>query len=300
MGDKLSPVFNIPLEQMHLGKTPVYLVQPLFQNTRKIEDLSPSADGKWNFATTGFDRHRPDKAAWDAFNRLLYWPVGAPDQVAVSNAETREGVTSSVSLRASIQGAMANSDDKGPPYFKIEGLAALPNNRLLFGVRERGASFKDFDYTVTLLEVGYAVNEDGRISLKDNMTEAYRFQPNELGPFPKATGLSSLHYDAANERLLILTSYESAATHRDIGCFLWQLPLQDDLTAVAPQVFKGADGLPLVIPHKGEAISMLDKHHALILHDDDRVTRTEAESAERNGAHPRALHEGVWSLVYLP
>ena len=173
---------------MHLGKTPVYLVQPLFQNTRKIEDLSPSADGKWNFATTGFDRHRPDKAAWDAFNRLLYWPVGAPDQVAVSNAETREGVTSSVGLRASIQGAMANSDDKGPPYFKIEGLAALPNNRLLFGVRERGASFKDFDYTVTLLEVGYAVDEDGRISLKDNMTEAFRFQPNKAvskghGPF---------------------------------------------------------------------------------------------------------------------
>ncbi|MBL92778.1 MAG: hypothetical protein CMH56_13320 [Myxococcales bacterium] len=299
VGEDISPVFRLSLNETHPQPVPeAYALEPIFKTTRKIEDLTNSVDGHWSFATTGFDRYREDKVSWDAFNTLLYWPSNQPGAASIANPSERDGTISSVSLRASIQKAMSGEGAAGPAYFKVEGLVALPNNTLLFGVRERGASFKDFRYTLTLLKTTYMV-EDGLVKLNEDFAEAYRFQPDEIEGLPKATGLSSITYDPNLDRLVLLTSYETAANHLDIGCFLWSLPIKDLAAGTPPQIIKDDKGQPFTIPHKGEAVIMIDANHLLIFHDDDRVTRTLEDSALRPGAHARAIHEGVWSLVGL-
>ena len=299
VGDELSPVFSLSVQNMHPQPVPqTYALESVFKTTRKIEDLTSSADGQWGFATTGFDRYREDKASWDAYNTFLYWPKNNLAVAGIANETQRESVRSSVSLRTAIQKAMSSSDGEGPAYYKIEGLVALPDNTLLFGVRERGVSFKDFRYTLTLLKTTYQV-DNGVVVLSEDFQEAYRFQPDEEEGLPKATGLSSLTYDPHRRRLILLTSYESAASHAEIGSFLWSLSLESLSSRAPPEIMKDEEGKPFLIPHKGEAVVMVDADHLLVLHDDDRVTRTKEESTQRPGAHPRAIHQGVWSLIGL-
>ena len=45
--------------------------------------------------------------------------------------------------------ALANdAHPQGPAYWKVEALAAIPGNVLLFGIREVGESYKVFEYSV--------------------------------------------------------------------------------------------------------------------------------------------------------
>ncbi|WP_240036475.1 hypothetical protein [Halomonas urmiana] len=66
----------------------------------------------------------------------LIWPLGEPDKVQVVDPDPRDGVEGSLELRGKLSGAI------GFPYYKIEGLAAIPGERgdglLLFGIREQG------------------------------------------------------------------------------------------------------------------------------------------------------------------
>jgi hypothetical protein len=300
-GELLSPVFKVQLKEGVPQSSPSYVQESLFKETRKIEDLSQGPEGQWSFATSAFDRFRDDKASWDRFNTLLYWPQGQLQDVRIANPSEREGVVSSLGIRNSLQEAMQGNKDEAAsvPYFKIEGLAALPGNRLIFGVRERGQSFKDFTYTVTLIEATYIINK-GVLTVNPAMREIYRFQPGGSGELPVETGLSSLFYDPLKQRLFILTSFETADRPDALGAFLWVLSLKELDERQKPHLFlDAATTKPLFFPHKGEAISMIDAQRMVVLHDDDRVTRTEEISATQPGSKSRELHEGVWSLIEI-
>ncbi|MCA1691971.1 MAG: hypothetical protein LC733_07165, partial [Actinobacteria bacterium] len=120
------------------------------RSTRKIEGLTKSAEGDLVFAISDFD-WPPDgtSAEPDLYNRLLYWPIGHVDQAAIANPTSNGDVVSSVSLRPHFIDALKSEKyPSGPPYFKIEGLVAMPNRELWFGVREIGPDYEHPDYTV--------------------------------------------------------------------------------------------------------------------------------------------------------
>ncbi len=69
-------------------------------------------------------------------------------------ASKRGGVTSSIPTRRGLAWALATAAfPEGPPYLKVEGLAALPDGRLLFGIRGAGASKEKFDFAVKIVSV---------------------------------------------------------------------------------------------------------------------------------------------------
>ena len=283
-----------------------YCTAPAFVDAIKYEDFTVTPDGQYVIATTGFDRvHYAGTSEWDNYNTMLIWPVGKPDEVKIVSPSTASGVTSSVSLREKISSALATEAfPDGVPYFKIEGLAAIPGNQLLLGIREWGESYKVFDYAIVIVSVSYDIVE-GELNLSDDYRLIYDYDPAEkrsaLGGFTVA--LSSIEYDRYHDRLYLLTSYEvqndDEVTDEDIGAFLWLLPVDDLNTEKAPElVLKTSDSTPLLFAHKGEGVAVITENRIIIIHDDDRVLgRENVENPETQFS--RRPHQAAYTIVDL-
>lgn len=295
---KLSPVFALPFDGQHLADSaqPDYYQGKPFVDTQKYESMTKTPDGQWMLASAAFDRHAEDKAEYDAYNRVLAWPASHREKVAVLAATTRAGITSSSSLRGALAQAL-NPTGKPVEYFKIEGLAAIPGNKLLFGVREIGKSYKDFRYTVTILETSYT-EQDGKLGLDGNFKIAYVFPEQALRQIPENVGLSSIEYDAAHHRLLILTSFELGDAPKDRGAYLWALPMQDFRAGGNPPGLVMAGNQPLKFTHKAEGLAILDAQRVLVIHDDDRV-KPLVDLGQGNQARPRELDESVFQILEI-
>ncbi|GAH10015.1 unnamed protein product, partial [marine sediment metagenome] len=145
------------------------------------------------------------------------------------------------------------------------GLAAIPGNQLLLGIREFGESYKVFNYAIIIISVSYDI-VNGELLLSDDYQLIYNYCPTEklteLGGFTVA--LSSIEYDRYHDRLYLLTSYEEESdgevTDEDIGAFLWLLPINNLNTKKAPElVLKRSDSTPLMFAHKGEGVTVINK-----------------------------------------
>ena len=265
-----------------------------FDSLRKIEAMAHSSRDGWVFASTAFDRIAPDKPAWDAFNTLVAWPVGKPLAAQVIEASTRAGVTSSVSLRKSFSRALADSRwPEGPPYYKVEGLAALPEQRLVFGVREAGASYKDFTYEIRLIEARYRV-EDGQVRLDTNsFQEVYRAAPTHIDGHQLA--VSSLLYDETRNLLWMLTSFEE--DDGDLGAYLMHAPADDFTRASAWQVVReGESETPFVFANKAEGMEFVGPNMLVVVFDEDRRVNTGATEALPMQV-ARAENQGAYMLM---
>jgi hypothetical protein len=239
---------------------------PALAGARKLEALTTTPDGAWVIASTAFDRAKAD-ASWNAYNTVLFWPAGEPAKATIAARDEKEGVVSSLPLRAVFSAALrSEAFPEGPPYFKIEGLAALPDGRLLVGIREAGARFDDFSYQLSLLSLSYRV-ETGALQLGEKAERIWSFTPpvGLIGPL----GLSGIEYDAARKRLWILTSYESPSGR---GAYLWSLSLEDLAANRPPVLVRDAQGGALFFPHKAEGIALLPGGDLLLICDDDTAT----------------------------
>ena len=259
-----------------------YLAHASIRGTRKFEAMTVTPDGQTILASTGFDRVKPASPKWDAYNTLLAWPAGREDQVKIVARSTREGVASSLPIREKLAQALkSDAFAEGAPYFKVEGLAALPDGRLLFGFREVGRSYKDFDYTIKIVSVTYEIGTEG-LSLGDDFKLIYEFETSPVEALGgKQVGLSSIEYDPFQDRLYILTSYELEETDEGLGGFLWMLPLEDLDAGRPPRLVLRGDGRPLTFAHKSEGLAVIDEKHVFVVHDDDRVVgRDNVENSE--------------------
>lgn len=257
------------------------VMAPLPRAARKIEGLTRSPDGRLIFATTAFDRHDPKGPRFDTFNVLLAWPANDPGQAQMISSDTREGAMSSLPLRRALENHL------GVPYFKIEGLMALPGNRLIFGVREAGRNYSDFAYRVQLVEAIYAIDEQGRIRLNPGMRTVLDFKPDPSLRLPDGVGLSSVEYEPTKNRVYFTTSHE---TNEKLGAYLWQIDLADLDSGRAPTIMRDAQCELIHFDNKAEGIAIIDARHLLIIHDDDRVT---------GGKHNRQPHQAVYSVVEI-
>jgi hypothetical protein len=285
-GDANSPVFSMAFSNPAVSGDRRPFTAPYFREATKYEGMTVTPDGKWVIATTAFDRFNEGKNDLDGYNRVLAWPAGRPEQVEAVIGKTHED---SVLFRGRMLRLLQAGEPAEIKYFKIEGLAALPD-KLLFGVREMGKDHENFQYARKLVEVGYSIDPTGKLVIGDDLKLNYQFTVSEPG-VPADVGLSSVEYDRDNGRLYLLTSYER---DQDIGAYLWVLPITDDSLAGNPPVLvKTAQGKPLHFAHKAEGLAILDQSRVLVIHDDDRIT----EVNESGTLRKRPLNESVYEIV---
>ncbi|WP_440137889.1 hypothetical protein [Pseudomonas boreofloridensis] len=284
-------IFTIPIDSKNtLTGAPVYLSGKVINEADKYEGLSTTLDGKYVVAITAFNKEgTAENPAADVLNTLLYWPVGSPQDAKIINGSTRGQVASSRALRERISKAIQ------APYYQIEALTTAPGERLLAGIRKYGENSKSADFSFLLLSIPFKINEQGAV-LGTEFEVIWKLTPDELtkklgasyGPRPEL-GLSGIEFDRYNkDRFYAITSFE---TDNALGGYLWVLPF-DGKTLGEPQPVRMKDGTPLAFDNKPEGVEVLDEHHVLVVHDDDRVRVKDPETGVQ-----RQAHEFVYNVV---
>lgn len=270
-GPGRSAVFAVDIDEEGIPDDTAleYFTADAIVRATKYEDFALTADGRHVLATTGFDRIDDVSHDLNAYNHLLIWPLGEPNKVQVVDPDPRDGVEGSLELRAKLDGAI------GTTYYKIEGLAAIPGKRgdglLLFGVREQGNTHDDFDYVCHVVGAHYQINDTGNLEFVDELRSLYRFEPEAHEGVRYVCGLSSLEYDPFNDRLYLLTSFETEDTGIErIGGYLWQVSQADFTAGRAPQLVCDEQGVPLEFEHKAEGLAVLSASRLFVAYDNDR------------------------------
>lgn len=263
---------------------------------QKLEAITTTPDGRHVFATTSFDRVDPRTSAQDLFNVLVTWPSARPaaPRVLGSGPGNR---AASLDLRRLVRVALAApAEPDGPPYFKIEGLAALPD-QLLIGIRETGRSYRDFRFTMTVLSLPWRLEND-RPVLAGPPRVVWRIDAASLPALPQSpVGLSDLAYDAARDRLWLLTSFERENDRPDsVAGYLWTLDRAALERGAPPVVVRGRDGKPLMFRHKPEALAILPDGRLLVVHDDD-ARATPVSDTVSGGRRLRQMNEAVYQVL---
>ena len=270
-GPGRSSVFAVEINEQGIpdDTTLQYFTAKTIMGASKYEDFALTADGRHVLATTGFDRIDDASHDLDAYNHLLIWPLGEPEKVQVVDPDPRDGVEGSLELRAKLDGAI------GTPYYKRGGLAAIPAGQgdglLMFGVREQGNRFDDFDYVCRVVGAHYTVDDSGNLTFIDELRCLYSFDPGKYEGVRHICGLSSLEYDAFNDRLYLLASFESEGPGGEhIGGYLWVVSLADFALGEAPRLVTNEQGAPLEFEHKAEGLAVLDEKRLFVAYDNDR------------------------------
>ena len=276
-----SPFFVVKLDHDRVtAALPRPLMASPLREAIKVEDMSRTPDGSQVLAITGFNRYDPKQPSLDPYNTLMVWPTERPDQVRVIAPVIREGFTSSSGLRQMFVRHLQQ------PYFKLEGLMVLPGQRLVFGIRETGRNYQQFDYKVLLVETHYRISPTGEWQLDPELRTVLDFSPPAHASHP-AVGLSSLAYDARSGRIYVTTSHEDQG---QLGAYLWHTDLAA-LDAGQPlKPIRGIDGKPYHFDNKAEGIAILDDQRLFIIHDDDQVL---------GGKHQRQPHQAVYSILKI-
>jgi len=252
-----------------------YLRGPVFENVKKIEAMAVDHSSGLIFASTGFDRVKESNHSWDSYNLLMAFDSKNELDVKVVNEELNEGYISSMSIRDALERAIAET------YFKIEGLAHLPNKRLVFGVREKGSSYKNFESVIEAYIVSYSY-QDGKILISDEIKPFFKIDSKKIG-VEQSVALSSLEYNSYDNSLYMLTSYETSETAEGLGGYLWKIRLDNisDLKAVAEPVFD-LNGNVLHFKHKPEGLTILPSNRIFVVFDDDRVVGNKIITDNKN------------------
>ncbi|BBH53127.1 hypothetical protein [Fluviispira sanaruensis] len=278
-----SPVFSINYTNIFspiADQLVTPLTHPNFIEPRKIEDFSVSLDNKYIFATTAFDWEKPEEPK-DYNGMLIYWL--SDDFNNVKTISVLENGVENENIRSYLNSVVKL------PYYKIEGLAILPNNKILLGIREKGESYKKFSYAIEMISVSYQEIE-GKIYLNNDFKLAYSFN-NSKDFVSENVGLSSIEWDKYNDRLLLLTSYEDQ--DENIGAYLWSLDSNDLEKGNAPVLVKD-NSKPFSLNNKAEGLTVLNDHEVFIINDDDRVLK----NSLINGVElTRKTNEAIFNIV---
>ncbi len=261
-------------------KTVSYLKNEVLEGLSKIEDLTLSPDENYVLATTAFDRYDEKDIKFDSYNQIVFWIKGQEQEVKrVSFASDGNFIEK---FRKKITASISSTKYNQIDYFKIEGVALLPPNRIVFGIRELGKDYEDFEYSTKLVATSFD-SEKG--ILGEDFQQVYDFKPDSSIKYPLA--VSSVEFDRFNDRVFILTSYEVG---QQIGAYLWSVDLSDFEVNKPPQLIVQPDGSPLVFIHKAEGITVVDSSTVVVIHDDDRVLE---------GKFKRAPNQNAYSVVRL-
>ncbi|MDD2775763.1 MAG: hypothetical protein PHU06_07400 [Gallionella sp.] len=270
------------------------LATPSSKQATKFEDMTLTTDGKYAIATTAFDRPS------DGYNMLVGWVASEPSdsefEVVLDNANVENKLT----IRELLNKAINVHFGYEVAYFKVEGLATLPDNRLIFGIREYGESYKSFKYGAILIESKYA-EHDGKIFVDSSVPfkviiDLGKEIKSVMGSF---VGLSGMDYNAKDQRLYFLTSEEEEKEgKKSLNAYLWSIGFDKDAMpdkfslSLANNLHKAT----FRFGHKAEGIAFLDDDTMLVVHDDD--SELLAISSSQDSAK-RRMNESVYTIIKL-
>lgn len=260
---------------------------------RKIESMAKSPNFDLYFAATAFDRIKPD-GSWDNYNMLFYWEGKDYDKARVLiKSVSEEGMVSSKNLREALHRVVKNRKYyTGVSYFKVEGMAVLPDNTLILGIREMGPSYEDFDYTCMLVATKFIKTGSG-MTINPEWRKIYEFDPKSHPAIQKSYGLSSLEYHPESNSLVALTTYEEE--DRPHETLVWLIPVVKRWNGYhKPVLVTDANGNPLRLPYKGEGCTFLDKNSLMIVFDEDRV---ESKLNIEGMPDRRSPHQAIFGIL---
>ena len=300
--------FIIPFNQ----KEVVYAGNDYVRNADKFEAMTISTDQQYMFMITAFNKYEPDDSKSDRNNVLLYKKLEPEGEEKIAYPSTRDSIDSSVKLRPALKEALRTLRyPDGPEVFKIEGLASLPGNILLIGVRAFGKTGKNPEFCVKIVGAKYKI-EQGEFIFTEKLKEYYSFDPKQndiiveeliricpnIEFAKKNLGLSSIEFDVFNNRLLILTSYEFGKNDTDVGAFLWMVDIKDFYKRKYPELLMTDKKTPLRFSHKAEGLTVLDRENIFVIHDDDKITGSDIILDPQNQFN-RKLNQAAYNIVRI-
>lgn len=270
----LSQVFTIPLSKKFPNSIPAtavsFLTADAFNDVRKIEDMTKEPSGSLCFATTDFEWITNVPSEADAYNSILYWTDGELNSIKYISPTEDQGIKSSKPLRERFSRALISEQfPDGPPYYKIEGICALPDSTLLFGIRELGESYERPIYTFIILSARYHLS-NGVLVLDQEFKKIYEYKPETVVGYK--VGLSSITFNNRTSQLYLSTSYENFNNPDSdkFLSFLWQISKVDFLTNKPIQPLKDSSGHILKFNHKIEGITLIGDDLLFTVSDQDR------------------------------
>ena len=245
---------------------PEVINTPLTTSTRKFEDMMIFPDSRTILASTSFG-HSPlwDKV-WVPMNRILYWPSVNHSKVRLLKHESGAGTKNNKrKLLKAVQ-----SRYPGVQFINVEGITAIPGNKLIFGIRQIGTTFKNTSFTSILISSSYKVTKENRYLLTGDFEFIDELDFTEAG-LPEVTALSSLEYDFETNKLYALTSYESDDPAESFASYIWVLKPEQTWEGVTykPEVATNCKGEVLKLHHKAEGLAKIRNNRFVIISDDD-------------------------------
>jgi hypothetical protein len=270
-----------------LGLRSDYITSGALFAARKIEEFARSPEELIWFATTDFDWPTSDDSAEpDPYNTLLSWQDD-PTQAVVVHPVEHLGVISSRDLRPRFAAALADeSFPKGPPYFKIEGLAVVPGRHLFFGVRETGTDYEHPRFRFVVLAADFSVGADGTVKLSDTITKIYDEDVENSG---HPMGLSAIAFDSERHGLWFAATSEAAEGQSGHSSRLWWAPFVSATDRLDPIPVLNENGGPFMLPHKLEGLVVLPDGQLAGVCDEDR-----ARSLVFGTQTTRELYQGIY------
>ncbi len=295
--------FHIPFNRRKIE----YLGNDYVRNARKFEDMTITPHQKYMFLITGFNKFKKNKGKKDAYNTLIYKRLQPEGAEKLAYPSMRDGVYGSIKLRQKISSALRSIIfPHGPGYFKVEGLAAIPGNTLLIGIRAIGNSSSEKEFCVKIVGAKYKI-EKGEFKFVEELRELYSFNPKKNKFIDLDLGLSSIEYDIFNNRLYILTSYEFGDEDQNMGGYLWFVDLDDFYKRKFPTLLMEKIYLerlnknsvrPLLFAHKPEGITILNNQDVFIIHDDDKAIGHSIITNPRI-EFSRKINEAAYTIVRI-
>jgi len=295
-----SPLIGFSKEHLNLEiikKDSIFSVtSAVINSAMKIEAATQSFDKQLTFASASFSYFIENEPEKDAYNSILYWSSDEPGNARIFNPSVRSGVKSSLSLRKKIKDTLKSTlFPNGPNYFKVEGLAYLPENKLAFGIRSLGADYDSSTYQFIIItaDINSTPLKTERALTLSNFELLYRQDNKHFKKHQKyiqhEIGISSIEYDFKRNGFFILTSFED--DDDNMGAYLWFYPDNK-----VPQLVFSKKQQPLIFKHKAEAFILLDEQTLLVIHDDDRE---ELMVDTGRSLIKRDTNQGVFSIVRL-
>ncbi len=268
-----SSVFKIKYNDNMLETNNIeYVKNKKLEEGKKYEDFTITPDGKYIFLASSFSWLDPNKKETDQFNNLYYWQADKklnPTLITQNNDTSLRCSKHLTKLFQSILDTVNYPD--GVPYLKIEGMASIPGDTLLFAVREYGNSYSDFNYCMKIIAMPYKI-KDQNIELAPTAKVIFDYNPDNYKgfKFKHKLGISSIEYNKFDKKLYMLTSYEDGDSTIDVGAYLWSMSLAELKANKAPSLIFNAKKQPIHFAHKAEGLTIVDDKTILVIHDDDR------------------------------
>jgi len=287
-----SSFFSFKFRENIKCKTRNYYNTPLFYYVNKYEASTITTDKKFLVFSSAFSYPASHPKNGKKYNTAIFVNANNVTQGNVLHIG-KDTTKNSIDIKYRLKNALKSDKfPNGPNYIKVEGLTALPNNKLVFGVREIGNEYNDFDYSITLIQFDYEVINDA-IQLKDKVSKIYKFTPDSSININTPLGISSVEYNAFDGNIYFVTSYELSEDSEKRGAYLWYLSLEDFNLGKKPNLVMNSNNKPLNFKHKIEGLTIIGKNKLLLIADDDRVT------GENGNKFSRKLNQAFWCTLKL-